>query len=302
MKILMNFICCCLLSFSLQAQETMSLVEIFQAENASMESFDLSGLKAQPSGEILLISDKPSQIYSLKDKEIIEGLALQSDGSERYDLEGIDACGTEIFVACESGHNTPYLLNKDGSLQKIEITYPEGISPTEEWGNAGLEGIALDCERNIMYLAKERGPKHIYEIQLNDAKTTGKVIREIKLEEDPTKGDISDIKYLKKGKEAFLYVLLRKDRNILRINLESGATETRSYAPYVTTDGQQSLYTVDPEKAKYGMAEALLITDKEIWVGLDNNTKLINESHELAEKYGLKGGMPVILVLERDDF
>jgi hypothetical protein len=63
-------------------------------------------------------------------------------------------------------------------------------------------------------------------------------------------------------------------------------------AHYPQPAGEQCLYDGNPE---YGLAEALLLTDDQIWIGLDNNGK---------EAKGMLAGArvgtdPVVLVCKR---
>ena len=51
------------------------------------------------------------------------------------------------------------------------------------------------------------------------------------------------------------------------------------------------------EPSKYGMAEALLLTKDEIWIGIDNNG--LEASKGAEDRFGIKGNQPSILRFKR---
>ena len=66
-----------------------------------------------------------------------------------------------------------------------------------------------------------------------------------------------------------------------------------SYEKSVVTK-KQKLY--EPEK--YGMAEALMIIDNEVWLGYDNNGVKVSDEAKL--RYGIEGDKPVVLKFKID--
>jgi hypothetical protein len=106
---------------------------------------------------------------------------------------------------------------------------------------------------------------------------------------EDSKGDISDLKF----ENGFLYVLERNDN--LVVKLDANSLEVISKVSYKNTCSlrEGKLYS----NSKYGMAEALLLTSDEIWIGLDNNG--LPFSDYAQKTYGLTGNSPVIIRFKR---
>jgi len=179
----------------------------------------------------------------------------------------------------KSNNDTAKLILIDWNL----TNYPANSDP-----NAGLEGIAIDSENKVIYLAKERDPSMLFKLNLKDRNIEQVFGNLINNEES-----ISDMKY----ENGFLYLLERESSTILRINTQTQEILRVSIKNTLNPNGLQ-LYT--SENPEYGIAEALLLKENEIWIGLDNNgTQTNSEGINLGIK---KTTNPAIIIFERPEW
>lgn len=165
--------------------------------------------------------------------------------------------------------------------------------------NAGFEAIAVDCEREIVWVAKERGPRFIVGIDLKK----GTVLRTITLIPSNRSGqqvinyqtglglmeipdDIAGMAF----ENDYLYILERNTYEIAKFSLNLGRVVSR-VSFYLSA---ARLY----EHAEpYGLAEALWIDKEQIIVGFDHNGGLLSSS--TSKEAGLNGSFPTILKFSR---
>lgn len=260
-----------------------------QLNSIDNQRFDLSGI-AKYKNEIFVVADKKwnDKIYSIDTtfntftiKPIIP-VCLD----DKIDFEGIDVCGEEIYLI-EEWYDNAYKLNPDScNLDKLELKW-EDIDRTA-WGNKGLEGLAVDCDNEILYLAKERQPRRIFEVEIKSGLITEPFIKT--LGSQKAGYDISDMKF----ENGYLYILERGRGLVTRINTETKEALSYSFQNVVLKDGKRIFYNKNPE---YGMAEALLLTKDQIWVGIDNNGDPVSL---YGKTMGLKeNNNTVILIFER---
>ncbi len=289
----------------LQAQQDiLQLKTIFQPEYH--KSFELSGLAQNDKGEIFMIQDEDEYVYLLDSQKVIQ--TKYAKGFEVHfrenDWEGIDIKNQKMFVLSEKAHTIigdNFKLKPD--FAEYEIRTGNRLCP-EKWGNAGFEGFCY--ADSTFFLAKERNAGKLndgrYVLEINQQ---GKILRQFSIPElenikdrDP---DFSDIKYAQKGKEEYLYLLERNYYCVTRLNLNTMEFVRMSYAKYVANSQLiNTLYhTSNPQ---FGMAEALLLTESEIWIGFDNNHDGINTANLYAKKYKLHGNQCIIMRFERGNF
>ena len=103
-------------------------------------------------------------------------------------------------------------------------------------------------------------------------------------------GNISDMKFV----GGYLYYLDRAECLVVRIDVKTKEQVKYSFRRY-SNNGKEHIYY-----AKYGMAEALLITDDAIFIGFDNNDDPVTK---YGEEIGLKPGsnLPSIFVFKRPE-
>ena len=135
-----------------------------------------------------------------------------------------------------------------------------------------------------MYLTKERQPRDIISVDMN----TWKIIDRFDIPQNES-NDFSDAKY----ENGHLYILERNGNYISKINIDSKEVVEKYHYKHVASHPEGKLF----EPSKYGMAEALLLLDDEIWIGLDNNGLFVSQFAK--ETYQLKGNEPIILKFKR---
>lgn len=272
-------------SFELKAINQLNTTEVF----------DLSGITCWNTDSCFVVSDKQNIIYYLDQATFTPSIHRNLNISNKLDLEAIDHCNQNFYLAFETGRNQVVRI--------LETDYRVLISKqSEKWKNKGIEAIALNCAENVLFFAKERQPAILFKADLNQKNPEVYSIYTKELTQN-SKNDITDLKFSSGLDGNFLYILKRYERIVQRINLETGAIFARSFAEFTANaQGEHILYKVKQKERYYGLAEALLITNTEIWVGLDNNGKVINPEHPLTKLYKLKGSAPVFLRFGRGDF
>ena len=301
-----------LLFFSCQSQNknsqtteptarALKLINIQQLQVSNI--FDLSGitrLKSKDQDTFLVASDNESTVYALDTSSYSIRPYLSIERKGDLDIEALDHCGSTVFAVFETGTNQIFKLS-EGKPEKIDFKYEKKFE-SKNWGNKGIEGFALNCQENVLFFVKERSPAYLFRVNLQDSKPRAETIFTKELFSNP-KNDATDLKFVAHQDRNYLYILKRFECAVDRIDFETGQITHRSFAQYVNnTLGEQVLYNVPAENRFFGLAEALLITENEIWIGLDNNGRSINAEHNLSIKYDLKGTAPVILRFERGGF
>ncbi|MEM7692268.1 MAG: SdiA-regulated domain-containing protein, partial [Pseudomonadota bacterium] len=271
----------------------------YRADYRGRQALNLSGL-TRVEDQFFALGDKPVDecLYKIREQEqhwqIENCIPLEIDG--RADLEGVFANGAELFFANEAGQDVYRfrLIDQTATAAPLKIRFP-WVAATALWRNAGLEGIAYDARQRILYLAKERDPSVIFVYDL-DNKGVGTYNREFSIEpaaDAHPHQSISDL-YFSNG---FLYALERRAYSIAKVNPRTGTVVSRaSYAQL--RDGDDALFVNDQG---YGLAEALLLSEREILLGLDNNGKPINPQNVWAQQFSLQGDEPAIVRLRRPD-
>ncbi len=272
----------------------LKLVEktgVKQLQSVGNQRFDLSGI-ALFNNKVFVVADKKwnNRIYRVDttfNEFTIEPI-IPVCPDNKIDFEGIDVCGNQIYLI-EEWYDNVYKLNPDScNLEKLEINWGDFGIDRSSWGNMGLEGLAVDCENNILYLAKERQPRRIFEINLETEKITEPFIKTLGKQKEGY--DISDMKF----ENGYLYILERGQGKVTRINTETKESLSYSFQHIVLKDGKRIFDNGHPE---YGMAEALLLTKNQIWIGIDNNGDPVSL---YGKTMGLKeNNHTVILIFER---
>ena len=255
------------------------------------QRFDLSGF-AIYKGRTICIVDKSwtTDIYYFDTTSTGEfNVSFCCKGpdykTEDCDIEAVDVFNNQIVVS-EETNNLMYMQNKKGEFELMPTDFTKLEADLSRWGaaNAGVEGFCVDAKNNTIYFAKEREPRRLfsYDMKKNEFHTD---FDDVVL---PNDGDISDMKYLK----GYVYYLDRANCLVVRIDVKTKEKVQYSFRKY-SNNGKEHIY-----KADYGMAEALLITDNAIFVGMDNNNDPVSK---YGEEIGLKAGStaPSIFVFKR---
>ncbi len=267
-----------------------SVNSIKQLNSSNEKRFDLSGMVMHKNA-IYVIADKEwnNHIYKLDTSETtfsvqtIQDLRLK----EKIDIEGIDILGDDFCFIDEWDNEIYSVLQWASDVKKIVIPWKENSINRSKWGNKGFEGLAVDNENDVLYLAKERQPRRIFKVDLKTKQISEPFAELINSEKNGD--DIADMKYENNS----LYILERGNGLVTKINVKTNEKNSLSFQHLVCKDGQRIYNNKHPE---YGMAESLLLTKDEIWIGLDNNGDQVSE---YGKSLGLKGNKPVILICER---
>jgi hypothetical protein len=265
--------------------EPLEMVAYGQLERFDTLNFDLSGI-VKHDDTIYVVADKPwnSFLYQIEfdvDKwKILKHRRVTN--FERLDLEAIDVCNN-IYYLTNEFTGSVYQMRND-TLTTLNIDFESIDQTPANWENAGLEAIAVDCENKRMYLVKERQPRLIFTVDMN----SWKVIDQFDIPQTESI-DFSDAKF----DNGHLYVLERGGNYVTKINPETHEVVDKYHYKKEASFEQGKLYG----PTKYGMGEALLITNNEIWIGWDNNGQTVTD--HAKSTYGMKKNMPVIFKFKR---
>lgn len=290
LKIISAVVMALLLSQYLLGQDKyteLELIEVSQMNNAQNNRFDLSGI-VMVDGSCYVVADKGwnNYIYEITHKndswQVFNTLPLGL--TDPIDLEGLDFCNGNFYLINEFG-NQVYTLSTNGEMKTVFVHYSgKGIDRKTWKKNAGFEAIAVNCQDSILYLAKEREPRFLLEVDMK----YGIIVNQFTIPEDES-NDFSDMKY----ENGFLYMLERNGSCVSKIDVSSKAVVNKVSYKYTSNMPVGKLY----EPSKYGMAEALLLTKDEIWIGIDNNG--LEASKGAEDRFGIKGNQPSILRFKR---
>ncbi len=270
------------------------LLQIFDLEELELESihvlegydlvFDLSGI-TEIDQHYYVIGDKQHtrQLYQIQLDDhrfrISDSISLGYD--QKSDMEGVDYCEKHSVYFTNEENNQAYVFTSTGRYELLFDS--KQLDTSLDWGsNKGLEGIAVDCDNRVLYLAKEREPRFIISYDIEHRKVLNTIFKD-------SKGDISDLKF----EGGFLYILERNENIVSKMDVKTNQIVRRVSYKNTCSHPRGKLY----RNSKYGMAEALLLTADEIWIGLDNNG--LPFSDYATETYGLTGNKPVIIKFKR---
>lgn len=269
---------------TIRAEEPIKIIEV----KVTDERFDLSGICAADSNWYV-VADKPRNHFLYKIDTIGNNASLQSKTDITVggiiDIEGVDYSGGKFFFI-EERQSRVFLFHKK---QTEQIPIQWGEFKPDTWGNRGFEGIAADEDKKLLFIGKERQPAKLFKLPIN-----GGPIAEV-FEDFSDKNDfhVSDLKI--EGK--YLYVLDRNNYRVLKMDRDKESLiRAFDYSHILNYEGQKFY-----RKARYPMAEALLLTKNEIVIGLDNNGDSFNSDNRFVKQAGLEGVNPVIIIFERPE-
>lgn len=239
----------------------------------TIDRFDLSGIRKVDDtlrkafglkGDWLLISDKSSFVYEgfeakgkITFKEWID--LRRVDPRQRFDLEGIDSEGDQIFVVNE-GDGTIYRIRPPSKIDLWRWKPRKSQDSFDAY--FGIEGLATNG--NSLFLTKEMPPLVVFEMPLKSWGAPHEA-REIYRRR---KGSQTDMRI----RDGVTYILDRDSRCIWMMKPKAdefciSLTKTLNHADFdfVVRDFSGNL------RSDIGTAEALEIEGNRLWVGLDNN-------------------------------
>jgi SdiA-regulated protein len=270
-------------------EKKLELIDIKQLDPDYKLRFDLSGLVIYKE-KIYAIADKDwnNFMYEIdfNDTHWYIKNTIELDFVAPLDLEGIENCNDTIYIVDETTSDT-YWFDKNWKKHVVNANFQKfGENPHNWERSKGLEGIAIDCETRQMYLAKEREPRFILEMDMS----TKNIYHKFNIPEAES-NDFTDLRI----ENGYLYLLERNGNYIAKVDLKTYELVDKYTYKHICRAKEGKLY----EPTDYGMAEALLLFPDEIWIGLDNNDLEVSEYAQ--KKYGLTGKNPAILKFKRPE-
>jgi uncharacterized protein YjiK len=262
------------------------LYEVLSPDN---KRFDLSGL-VKVNSEIIGVADKPWNkfLYSITPGDsgnvdttnILHALSYDFES----DFEAIDYSDNSFYIADER-HSMIYQLDiRTDQLTPITLSWPQEVN-IDDWGNAGIEAMAVDSEGYI-YIGKERDDPALFRASLSD----GSVVS-LELNDFPDNFDVSDMKY----ENQHLYFLNRGNYQIIKWDIETKEIVNHFDYSFVLNAGGEKAYS----GSRYPMAEGLILTSEHIWIALDNNGDLYNKKNPWIEMSNFAGENPLLVCFNR---
>ncbi|MEP3389621.1 MAG: SdiA-regulated domain-containing protein [Reichenbachiella sp.] len=265
----------------------LELLSVHQLEKNDTLNFDFSGI-TQVGNSIYAVADKPwnTYLYSIMFTENSWSVdsARKILSSERLDLEAIDHCDGNFYLANEFTGSINLLQSKSDNLVQLSINFEDYQLKPETWKNAGWEGLTIDCENQVMYLVKERQPRNIIRVDMKN----WQILEQFDIPQHDS-NDFSDVKF----QNGFLYLLERNGNFVTKVDIKQKKVLQKYHYKHIASHPNGKLYA----REKYGMAEALLLLNDEIWIGLDNNGHEVSD--HAIKTYQMRGNSPVILKFKR---
>lgn len=208
-----------------------------------------------------------------------------------FDLEGISSCKNDYFIVNEQARE---ILKINKTFNKLDIDFKEIFKnfghPLEKISvNAGFEGVAADCARQILYISQERGPRAIIEVDLKTLKTVNIFQTEV-TDKKQKNLDYADLHF----ENDFLYILERNSYQILKYSLKNKKVISSYSFINMTNFKANELYnTGEP----YGLAEGLTMNSDVIYIAFDNNKSPLSTS--ASKKFKISGNVSSILTFKR---
>lgn len=266
----------------------LEFIGLHQLDSLHGLKFDLSGI-VEINDSIYVIADKPWNKFlygiDLEDGSFHVTTKKNLKFKEKLDLEGIDYCSGMTYLVNER-QGLVYRFSDTSQMEVLEIDFDSFKMDPMNWGNAGWEGIAVDCGNNTLYLIKERDPRLIIKVDL-----TTLAIKDTFNIPETQSNDFSDAKF----DNGYLYLIERNGNYITKIDPVEKEVIAKYQYRQITSHKNGKLYG----PTEYGMGEALLFINDEIWVGLDNNGLKVTE--HAMKTYGMSGKSPVILKFKRPE-
>lgn len=267
----------------------LKLKSVKQLKTETDTRFDLSGI-CRFNDSLFIIADKAwnKAIYKIDTSSTKVNIIGEKEicSYEKNDFEGIESAPNGFYIINERKSEVYFRASNNCITQTLNINWKKQGFKINTWSNKGLEGIAFDAENKLLYFIKERLPRRIIRFDLK----TGKLSEPFASLFDENINDFTDAKY-ENGK---LYLLERNNSSVLRIDTETKEIK-RVSAKGILNPNNQRLYETD--HLEYGTAEALLLTQNEIWIGIDNNGETVSD---YGQTLGLdKTNEPAIIIFER---
>lgn len=211
-----------------------------------------------------------------------------------FDLEGLSHCGETFYLVNEQVRHVLKVSNN--KLEQLPIDffpiYEKNKFPLEKIStNAGFEGVAVDCKNEILYIAQERSPRAIIQVNLKTMKVEDMFMIS-NIEKKTGSSDFSDL-HLEGN---YLYLLERNEYKISKLDLKT--KKIISTVNFGNT-GKMHLKEIYATGEPFGLAEGLTMNKDTIYIGVDNNNSKLTPKAE--EVFKLKGNFSSIILYKRPE-
>lgn len=209
---------------------------------------------------------------------------VKRDKREELDLEGLALYGNSFLIVDERDRKV-FVLSRSGLLKIIDNDidlYSKRVGLRfSSHSNAGFEGISVDNQKGIFFIANEREPAIIFLLRMRREKLI--TIDHLNMEEMlRSYVDISDLLFYK----GYLYAIHRRARTIIKIDPYNKLIRDSLFYG----DATRGLYSDDESR---GFVEGLYINKKSILLLLDSNGRKMSK-----RKYGQNGAL---IIMKRPD-
>jgi hypothetical protein len=256
----------------------LAAAEAWQLNLPGGERFDASGLFLTPAGDLLTVSDRAPLVYRIQfvpnatDADLVklpdcfnaEQLApFAGEKTGRYDCEGVAEDKAGRIYLCEEEDR--WILRCDPRSRRVERLNIDW-SPVRKYfsrsdRNASFEGLAISRDR--LYVANERDQARLIVVDLEALKVVDdfEVRSSVPSIWGPHYSDLCCFR-------GELYVLMREDHVILRVDLGSHRV-LAEYDFRATEFAAENLYfRLYPF---VGVMEGLAVDENNFWLVTDNN-------------------------------
>ncbi|MCB0272656.1 MAG: SdiA-regulated domain-containing protein [Bdellovibrionales bacterium] len=199
---------------------------------------------------------------------------------QKYDFESIEICNDVYYLANE----------RKGEILRVKESHVDVVfqyqNLTDESKNKGIEGIAIDCEKQKMYLVKQKNPTLLITVNMRN----WKVEKQVTLFNDTSTSlnNISDAR-VKNGRLFFLH----KDASIItEYNFQTGHLTPRiSFTRFGHLFEKQN----KDGTVKTKFCEAFVIHDDHVDIFFDLSPKTVVT--QVGQSHGLTTQTTTILSL-----
>lgn len=179
------------------------------------------------------------------------------------DTEGIAYMGNGLYAVTEERRRIVCLIRIESDTKEVKREDAMEMLVEQGSGNNGLEGIAFDADKNMMYVVKEYAPRRIYRFPRPDGKKAPTVKQPWDIEKESLGMDDvagihfhADTGHLLIVSEASVCVVecTTKGEEISRLDMSGGSAGMREGTPQaegVTMDNKGRLYVVSEPNLLY---------------------------------------------------
>lgn len=208
-----------------------------------------------------------------------------------FDLEGVAQCGAHLYLANERIREIIEIDLSEETIRPLPLNWNSTPVVFAGGRNAGFEGITVDCEKQILYLGKERAPRQIVAVNLknnqvlktfdvpasNRFQKQTETLRQYQPNHQVGQ-DFADLAF----DNGYIYALERNSYEIAKIDPTKQEVVGRIYFGDINLQRKESgrslpLNTLYRTFEYFGLTEGLAVDAKRFVIALDNNHKNLSD-------------------------